>query len=342
VASIDIRAVARTISVVENGRDGADEIVRNAYRAAARRVPVIGITGPPGAGKSTLMDRLAPHWAGQGKKIAILAVDPSSPFTGGALLGDRFRMDGAASHSNIFVRSLASRGEAGGLSKTTTDIATVLGVLGFDRVLIETAGAGQTDIAIGMVADVVIVMAVPGFGDHVQAAKAGILEIGDIYVVNKSDLPEAATLAHHLESNLDLVYPGSAGRNIPLTAQTFLCGNEKQHRRHGNPAGNEEFWRPPVLPTSAREGTGIEQLATLTDDFLAWSRKTQRYDDRLAERLKFQILSSMRNRLADLCIDAAGKRGVGLDSLAGEVALGNASPRESADRLIEWLVQKDG
>jgi LAO/AO transport system kinase len=338
VAALDLRRTARTISAVENRSDGADQIVRDAYRSA-RHVPVVGVTGPPGAGKSTLVDRLAVHWAERGETVAVLAVDPSSPFTGGAVLGDRFRMERAASHPRVFVRSLASRGQLGGLGSTTTDIVTVLGDLGFDRVVLETVGAGQTDVAVGMVADAVMVVTVPGLGDHIQAAKAGILEIGDLYVVNKSDLPGAAGVAGHLEANLDLVYPGAPGRNATHSTQASPQGNQGQRRRHGDPGAALGFWRPPVLAACARDGSGMPEVIGAADQFLAWSRETGRYGDRLAERLEFQILRATQERLVELCSSAAKARDVHLAPLIEQVAAGAVSPGEAADRLIEQLVR---
>lgn len=335
-AAFDVRGTARTISAIENRAAGADRIVRDAYRAA-RHIPVVGITGPPGAGKSTLVDRLAVYWAERGETVAVLAVDPSSALTGGALLGDRIRMDRAASHPAVFVRSLASRGELGGLGSTTSDIVTVLGSLGFDRVLLETVGAGQTDLSIGRVADVVMVMAVPGLGDQLQAAKAGILEIGDLYVVNKSDLPGAASVAGHLEANLDLGYPGAAGRNIARESGTCVAGNHEQRCRHGRLATGASFWRPPVLSVCAHEGSGVAALAAAADDFLAWSRESGRHGARATERVRSRILAAVRERLLQLCLAAASDGHVDLDALAAEVTRGAASPNEVADRLIEQL-----
>lgn len=344
VAAIDIRRTARTISAVENGLPGADEVVRRAYRAA-RYVPVVGVTGPPGAGKSTLVDRMAVHWAEGGEKVAVLAVDPTSPFTGGAVLGDRFRMEQASVHPRIFVRSLASRGHLGGLSETVIDIVMVLGDLGFDRIILETVGAGQTDITVGMVADVVIVTTVPGLGDHIQAAKAGILEIGDMYVVNKSDLPGAPTVAGHLEANLDLVYPGSPGRNAPRASprnsQAPSQGNAMLHRRHGDPSDSRSYWRPPVLSVSAREGKGIVDLARTADDFLAWSGETGRLRERRTERLKSHILRTTQERLTALCLATANEHNVDLASLVDEVVQGVTSPDEAANRLIGNLLHRE-
>ena len=338
-AGIDIRRTARTISAVENRHNGADEIVRRAYRAA-RHVPVVGITGPPGAGKSTLVDWLAVQWAERGENVAVLAVDPSSPFTGGAVLGDRFRMERAAAHPRVYMRSLASRGQLGGLGTTTTDIVTVLGDLGFDRVLLETVGAGQTDVSVGMVADAVLVVTVPGLGDQIQASKAGILEIGDLYVINKSDLPGADAVAAHLEANLDLVYPGPPGRNAARAAETAPHGNEAQRRRHGDATDALGFWRPPVILTSARDGGGVADLVDSADDFLAWSRETGRYSDRVAERLRSQVLRTTEGRLMQLCLSAGIERDLDLATLVEAVALGSASPDEAAARLIGNLLHR--
>jgi LAO/AO transport system kinase len=301
-------------------------------------VPVVGITGPPGAGKSTLVDWLAVQWAERGENVAVLAVDPSSPFTGGAVLGDRFRMEHAASHPRVYVRSLASRGELGGLGNTTTDIVMVLGGLGFDRVLLETVGAGQSDVSVGMVADAVMVVTVPGLGDQIQASKAGILEIGDLYVVNKSDLPGAAAVAADLDANLDLVYPGPPGRNASRGAGAMQHGNRAQRLRHGDATDALGFWRPPVLSTSARDGGGVAELVKAADDFIAWSRETGRYGDRVAERLRSQVLRATEGRLMQLCLSAGAERDIELAALVEAVAAGSASPDEAAARLIENLL----
>jgi len=330
---IDIRRIARTISAVENRSAAAEQVVRDAYRNA-RYVPVVGVTGPPGAGKSTLVDLLAFQWAERGEKVAVLAVDPSSPFTGGAVLGDRFRMEHGASHPRVFVRSLASRGQMGGLGSTTTDIAMVLGHLGFDRVVLETVGAGQCDISVGMVADVVMVVSVPGLGDQIQASKAGILEIADVYAVNKSDLPGAASVTGHLKANLDLIYPGSPGRNPARPAHAMVQSNPEQLKRHGAAADPLGFWRPPVLGASAKQGAGIVELVDAAEDFLAWSRETGRYAHRLAERLRFQVLRATQDRLIERCLAGAREGGVDLGSLVAAIASGEATPQDAASRLI--------
>jgi LAO/AO transport system kinase len=298
---------------------------------------VVGITGPPGAGKSTLVDRLAVEWAERGEKVAVLAIDPSSPYTGGALLGDRVRMEGAACHPNVFVRSLASRGEVGGLTGTAHDMVTVLAALGFDRIVLETVGAGQADVAVAMLADVVVVVSVPGLGDEVQAAKAGILEIGDVFVVNKSDLPGAASVFAHLAANLDLVYIGMPGRNKAPGPAASGRADRSPRRRHGCCAGSSEYWRPPLLSICAQFGS-VAPVRAAADEFLAWSRDTGHYAERFRERLRSQILSAARDRLMRMCLAAVGERRIDLDGLTAAVANGAVSPHEAAERLIAQLV----
>lgn len=336
---IDIRQVARALSAVENRRPQADAIVREAYRQA-RPVPVVGIAGPPGAGKSTLLDHLALHWAQAGEQVAVIAVDPSSPYTGGAMLGDRFRMDRASAHPRVFVRSLSSRGQAGGLSRAAQDVVTVIGALGFDRVLVETVGSGQADLDVAMLADCVVVVSVPGLGDQVQAAKAGILEIGDVYAVNKQDLPGADTVARHLEANLDLVYPGRAGVNEPGRAggRSAAGGaNPSVHRRHGAPHGTGSFWRPPVVRVSAREGTGIDALAGTIDGFLAWQRESRREAQRRAERLRSHVARLAAGRLLALASDEGSS--AELSRLAECVVSGTATPDEAAEVFLDSLFE---
>jgi LAO/AO transport system kinase len=336
---IDIRQVARALSAVENRRPQADAIVREAYRQA-RTVPVLGIAGPPGAGKSTLLDHLAIHWAQAGERVAVIAVDPSSPHTGGAVLGDRFRMDRASAHPRVFVRSLSSRGQVGGLSRAVQDVVTVMGALGFDRVLVETVGSGQADLDVALLADCVAVVSVPGLGDQVQAAKAGILEIGDVHVVNKKDLPGADTVAGHLQANLDLIYPGQAGVNGPDRARAGLAtgsGNPSVHRRHGMSDGTTSFWRPPIVRVSARDGTGIDALADAIDGFLAWQRETGREAQRRAERLRSHILRLAAGRLLALASDECAS--IELSRLAEGVASGSTTPDQAAGEFVEVLLE---
>jgi LAO/AO transport system kinase len=332
---IDIRRVARALSLVENRRPEAVEMLREAYRLA-RAVPVIGITGPPGAGKSTLLDRLTSHWADAGDRVAVIVVDPSSPYTGGALLGDRFRMDRASAHPNVFVRSLSSRGHVGGLSRAVQDVVVMLGTLDFDLVIVETVGSGQSDIEIAQLADCVVVVSVPGLGDQIQAAKAGILEIGDVYAVNKSDTPGAETVAH-MKANLDLIYPGQGGVNESEPGRNYrvLPANAELHARHGTAGKGISFWRPPVLRLSAGKGEGISELGRAIDEFLSWQRDTGRDSQRRGERLRSHILRVATARLLDQTA-----REDCLQELVQAVASGSSTPDDAAQVLLDVLCRR--
>ena len=333
--SIDIRHVARTLSAVENRKAEADDLLCRAY-ALARAVPVIGLTGPPGAGKSTLLDLLALHWAEAGQRVAVVAIDPSSPYTGGAVLGDRFRMDRASAHANVFVRSLSSRGHVGGLSRAVQDIVTVLGALDFDRVVVETVGSGQSDIEVAQLADCVVVVSVPGLGDQMQAAKAGILEIGDLYAVNKCDLPGAESVVGHLQANLDLIYPGQGGVNAASTpAQGVLAANTALHQRHGAAQQGASFWRPPVLRVAARQGSGVAELAHACDDFLAWQRDSGRAPERRAERRRQHVLRLLTARL--LQVGRGEPLQVALQAQSQTLAGGRCTPEQAADAVLDEL-----
>ena len=228
------RAVARALSTVEDGTAGAAELLAQVYLRIGRAL-LIGVTGPPGAGKSTLVSQLVTALRATGRRVGVLAIDPSSPYTGGALLGDRVRLQGHAADAGVFIRSMATRGQAGGLARATADAAAVLDAAGFDVVVIETMGVGQGEIEIVRAADVVVVALVPGTGDDVQALKAGIMEIGDIFVVNKADLAGAEQAVASVEGLLAL---------------------------DARPAGS---WRPPVLRAVATTGDGVPELMASLD-----------------------------------------------------------------------------
>ncbi len=243
------RAIARLITRIENGAAAA-EIIPRIY-AATGRAHVIGVTGAPGSGKSSLVNELAKALRRRDYKVGIVAVDPSSPFTGGALLGDRVRMQDLSGDKGIFIRSLASRGNLGGLSEATAAVVKVLDAAGFDTILVETVGAGQAEVSIASAAHTTLVIEAPGMGDDVQSIKAGILEIADVLVVNKADRPGAARTVRSLKMMLQL---GQAmpvnhhGRSLQTTAVS------------PNGMENDNFWQTPVLETVAIDGTGIEAL----------------------------------------------------------------------------------
>lgn len=254
----DVQALARLVSRVEDRADGYEEIIAALHPRTGNAYKV-GITGPPGAGKSSLVDHLAARAAAKGK-VGVIAADPTSPFSGGAFLGDRVRMQRAAVHNNVYIRSMASRGATGGLPAATFDVALLLDAFGMHWIFLETVGVGQIELDVAGHADTIIVVLSPESGDAIQAAKAGVLEIGEIFVVNKSDRPGATSLVQELESVLDL-------------------------RRTGQP------WHYPVLSTVATTGAGTEELFAAIDghhQFLAM-------EDRLATRRRGQLYRHLRN-----------------------------------------------
>jgi LAO/AO transport system kinase len=238
----DPRAIARAISVIEDESPQGDGLVRAIF-AHTGRAQLIGVTGPPGAGKSTLVDRLAGEFRRAGSTIGVLAVDPTSPFSGGAVLGDRLRMQSHAGDQGVFIRSMATRGHLGGLSRSTADAALVLDAAGKDIVIIETVGVGQDEVEIVRMADVSIVTLVPGAGDEVQALKAGIMEIADIFALNKADREGADRLASAVETNLSLR------------------------------AYRPDEWRPPIVQTIATSGQGVPQLVEAISAFRAFAER---------------------------------------------------------------------
>src|SRR5437879_3684753 len=248
----DTAALARAISLVENQRDGYEEVLSHVHarvgKSGARR---IGLTGPPGAGKSTLSEQLIRHYREQGLKVAMVAVDPTSPFTGGALLGDRIRMESVSTDPGVFIRSMATRGSLGGLAVTTEEVADLLDAFGFERILIETVGVGQTELDIARTADSTVLVLVPESGDGVQTLKAGVMEIADVYAVNKSDRPGADKLRTEVEVMLG-IRRGNAFRHI--------SPHHRSDRRTVGPADRtplpSDAWEPPVIATTAPRGEG--------------------------------------------------------------------------------------
>lgn len=271
----DVRALARAITTVENRAPGWSELLKALFQHSGK-ARVLGLTGPPGAGKSTLVDQLARFYRQADQTVGIIAVDPTSPYTGGAILGDRIRMQDHFSDPGIYIRSMATRGSLGGLARTTADVTTVLDASGRDLIMIETVGVGQDEVDIVRLAEVTIVILVPGMGDDVQTIKAGIMEIADIFVINKSDRDGA----EHVEKEIK-------------TLQSLAM-------RH-------DGWTPPVVKTVASEGRGIEELADAIADYetylqkknLALSKSVENWQERLVEMLRDAMLERARTQFGD-------------------------------------------
>ncbi len=302
VAAFDagrIPALARAVSVVENHRQGYDELL-GALHSRTGRARRIGITGPPGAGKSTVTALLVANYRKAGLKVGVLAVDPTSPFTGGALLGDRVRMEAIALDDGVYIRSMATRGSLGGLASATREVADVLDAFGFDRIIIETVGVGQSELDVARTADSTVVVLVPESGDAIQTLKAGVMEIADIFVVNKADRPGADRLRNDVELMLGLRKGVSFG-NVPAHHGVELKRfNPAKVARDAAKAESDE-WTPPVLSATARDGKGIDELADALDRHFAYLERTGRLVERRRERTRERVMelveSSFRGRI---------------------------------------------
>ena len=296
----DVRALARLLSLVENGSPQVRSVMKDLLpRTGAARV--IGLTGAPGVGKSTTVGALVAAFRAAGRRVAVLAVDPTSPFTGGALLGDRVRMQEHATDDQVFIRSMATRGQLGGLAAAAPQAIRVLDAAGFELILVETVGVGQAEVAVASLADSVVVLLAPGMGDAIQAAKAGILEVADLYVVNKADKPDSHQVVRDLRNMLAL-------------------GPRE-------PGG----WKPPIITTVAASGLrdpGIAELEHALDAHWSWLRSSGELERRRRGRAREEItalaFAALREQLA----------ADGVDELAARVAAGTLDPFEAAEELL--------
>lgn len=295
------RAVARAISQIENESPAATELLKALFAHTGRGL-VVGLTGAPGAGKSSLVDKLALHYRAGEKSVGIVAVDPSSPFSGGALLGDRIRMQTLATDPHVFIRSMATRGHLGGLAQATVDAVAVLDAAGYDRVLVETVGVGQDEVDVVKAADVSVVVLVPGMGDSIQAIKAGIMEIADVFVINKAER-----------------------EGVEQTERELIALLEMAARRDG--------WRPPIVRTVATENRGIAELADAIERYGSFARNHEAAQRRRISVAESRIIELLRDRLLRRAL--GGVSAAQLQSFAAAVAARQRDPYSIVEEMIE-------
>src|SRR5688572_19004010 len=301
VVAGDTRSIARAISKVEDGNEGAANLMKEIFPHTGRGL-IVGITGAPGAGKSSLVDKLALLYRGHNERVGIVAVDPSSPFSGGAILGDRIRMQALGLDPGVFIRSMATRGNLGGPARATVDAVSILDAAGFSKVVVETVGVGQDEVEIVKAADVSVVVLVPGMGDDIQAIKAGIMEIGDIFVINKADREGVYTTEKELEALLSL-------------------------------STREDGWHPPIIKTIATENKGIEELAAAIESYREFHFKSELGTDRRRAIARWRILELLRERLVAQTLESNSASET-LERLADEVATRQRDPYSAVEELI--------
>jgi GTPase len=297
----DVRALARAISVVENQQPEAEALLERLFSHTGAAF-VLGVTGAPGTGKSTLVDRLASAYRAAGRSVGVIAVDPTSPYTGGAVLGDRIRMQRHSADTGVFIRSMATRGFLGGLARGTADVALVLDAAGREVIILETVGVGQDEVDVVRLADCTLVLLVPGLGDDVQSMKAGLMEVADIFVINKAEREGADRLQQQVEAMLEL-------------------------------ARARDGWKAPVLRTTATEGTGVAQLVEAIEEFRKRSESAADRRARAVEHWSQRLRGLLSEHLLERALGAGGGEAA-LQTLAAEVAEGRVNPYTAVREIV--------
>jgi LAO/AO transport system kinase len=325
-------ALARVVSIVENHRDGFEQILGSLHSRTGR-ARRIGLTGPPGAGKSTITSLLVRSFRDQGLKVGVIAVDPTSPFTGGALLGDRVRMENVALDPGVFIRSMATRGSLGGLAAATREVADVLDAFGFDVLLIETVGVGQSELDVARTADSTVLVLVPESGDSIQTLKAGVMEVADVFVVNKADRPGADRLRNDVELMLGLRKGVSFG-NVPAHHGVDLKRmNPARAAREASAAENPTVWTPPVLSAVATRAEGIPGIVTALDRHFAYLQQSGTLRARRRERMRERVMDVVERKVSDRLWKDSRTR-AWLEEQLPSVEEGTATPFAVADQLL--------